>query len=372
MKISLDASQFFNAVKVAAKACPTRTPMDSLMDLKLVTSDGVMGVYGTDLNVSVSSEIVCQADADVTFCVSGQRLADILHRMDGTVTLSESTSGISLQCGRDRFRLLSADPMKHPAQPVSVPESFHEIKTESLSRALRRVQFCTDSNHSRYAYGGVAMSMDANGTCWFAASDSRRIALHTLTGKSEGGHQCNMQSTIVAPDGVRLLMGILSSGLSEHAQLHSGVSSMLACCGSVSCKLPLLEGMFPNLLKCLKPPKDGDASLTVLASELLAGVRKTMVMSEKESLAARFRATKGGLVIENSLSEVGDSTVFVDCDVNGEEASALLNVSYVSQWLVNLLADDLVRLEIPKNEMEAIKFSTDGGAYYLVSPMAEQ
>lgn len=373
MHIKVHSDTIQSAARVASRACATRTPMDTLSDVKMVVN-GKASIYGTNLNLSASCNFDCEVLEPGESCFPAQRFADVLGKLQGIVTIKTDKSAATIQCGADKFRVLTGDPTKHRSEEIVEPGSYHEIKLSSFMKGLKKLVFCTDPSNGRFAYGGIAFSLEKNGTCWFVSSDSKRVSFHTCTGSVEGEHSCALSSTVAALDGIKLVMSAFSPSETETVKISAGVNSMTFHSQGVSIKVPLLEGRFPDLIKEIKPPSSGDAILNVTAAELLNGVRKTLVMSDKESLAAKFVAQEdGSLLIQMDTAEVGQSEVSVFCEGNGESSHVLANASYISQWLATLQPDDLVTLRIPATDgdlyKKAIYFSADSGSYYLVSPM---
>jgi DNA polymerase-3 subunit beta len=372
MKIRVHSDVIREAAKIASKACAVRTPLDVLADVKVIAGDDVR-IYGTNLNTSAACRLECDVLERGVSCFPAQRFAEILSRLSGLVTIKDDGKSATVQCGADRFRLLTSDPDKHPAVEIEEPEAYHEIKASSFMKALKRVMFCTDSSNARFAYGGIAFSLHENGTCWFVSSDSRRVSLCTCSGKQVGGHASDVASTVVALDGIKLITGSFPSG-DELVKIHCGVSSAVVTSGGIRVKVPLLEGRFPDLVKQIKAPEEDDAVVVVSSGELMAGLRKTLIMSEKESLAARFTVHEdGALVISMATAEVGESEVTVFCEGNGKASEVLANASYLSHWLGTLQSDDLVRMVVPCSDngrhVRAIQLSADSGSFYLLSPM---
>lgn len=371
MKIKVHSGLIQEAARVASKACATRSPMDSLMDVKM-SVNGKASIYGTNLNLSAACTFDCEVLEKGEACFPAQRFADILGRLEGIVTISTDATSASIQCGADKFRVLTSDPKVHRAEEIPEPLSYHEIKLSSFLKGIRRVVFCTDQNTSRYAYGGVALSLDPKGGCWFVASDSRRVALHSCTGTVVGEHSCGLSSTVAALDGIKLVLSSFSPSDDDTVRVSCGVNSITFRSQGIAVKTPLLEGRFPNLIGQIKPADEGDAILTVSVGELLTGVRKTLIMSEKDSMAARFVAQEdGALFINMQTKEVGESEVAVFCEGNGKRSEVLMSAAYVAQWLGTLQVDDLVSLRIPSMDggLRPVQMSTQSGSYYLVSPM---
>ena len=234
--------------------------------------------------------------------------------------------------------------------------------------------FCTDASNARFAYGGVAFSLEESGACWFVSSDSRRVSLHNCQGRQVGGHVAGISGTVASLDGVKLMASSFPQDEDAIVRIHCGVSSVTVCSGDIRVKTPLMEGRFPDLVKHIKPPEEGDASLVVSAGDLIAGLRKALIMSGKESMAAKFSAFgDGSLVISTETAEVGESEVTVFCEGNGKDSWVLANAAYMTQWLSTIASDDLVRLTIPFTEggkcVKAIQLSADVGSFYLMSPM---
>lgn len=368
MKIKADSKNITEAVRTASRACPTRSPMEVLQSV-LVRAEGSVHLTGTNTQTFVDCSLECEVNKPGT-CLLPPSAIQLIPRLEGQVAIETNDSGILISSGKSRFKINTMKPEIHPAKKIDQQASYHAIDSEDLSIGIQRVRFAADPRRANTAFGGVAISCMEDGSCLFAAMDGKRIAIHSLKGESFGGHSSSMQSTVLDADAMKIVGLTLSSSSKDIAKLHAGVAYATIESGSATCGIPLLEGRFPDVRKLLKPYAEGSAVCRCLVSEMLAAARTISIFLEKESRGIDISINDNALIM-SKFDTGSESDVFLEVDGEGE-CDAIINASFLIDWLASLKQDEFVEMCIPPKGVNGFDMAVvlkSGDSTYLISPM---
>jgi DNA polymerase III subunit beta len=369
--IKANAKSLSDAVKTAARGCPTRSPIEATRSIKVVSSGGIVTFIGTNTQAFVAYKLQCECDGDGAMLIPPSGVQAICRIPNDAEVLVQSTdSGILVRSGKNRFEIPTEQASIHPGKVVEFKDSYHEVSVSDLVVAIRRAGIAAAGVGQSVTLTGVSVGLRHDGVCEFMAMDRKRISIHDIQGKSFG-QSTSGATTVLDLDGLKSAMLSISSTGESVAKIHAGVSMALIQCGQVTCGVPMLEGVYPNVRGSLREPVSGSAIFKVKAGSLLEACRVTSIFSEHESKGVHIESSGPELAMrKNSVG--GGSEVFINVDGNGNECSTILDVSYLTEWLSSVPGDEVVTGSIPPDGATgpdmAVTFRL-GKSLYLASPM---
>ena len=110
---------------------------------------------------------------------------------------------------------------------------------------------------------------------------------------------------------------------------------------------------------------------TVLAlvpgQELLSAVRKVSLMTTDQTRAVKFQLKKGKLILFTRAQDVGEATVEIEADYNGELFDIVFNPDYVIDYL-KVINDEQVEFHF-KDKTSAGLFRIGKNYQYVLMPL---
>ena len=415
MKLEVDRTALLGAVTLAAAAVNARTARAVLTCLLIdAAADGVVTVYGTDQEVSVTAAVAGGAqvvEAAGRVAVPAERLRELLRELPAGQSVrleAEAAAGptaltrLLVRTGGDLFKLNLMDAKEFPPDPAGAaaaasdskrgePDAVDvELPAAALQELLRRTSFATARENTRYAFTGVLFQAEGQQlTC--AATDSRRLAVATaqLLAKTKGA------SAVVPGKAVKLVATLAEAeagaappppgakkgeAAKEPPSLRISFAPSRvvfhAVAAGVTVGTTVVEGAFPPYRDVIPDEKATNLQrATARAAELLGVVRRAALLcgDDDHEDVLRVKWDRKGLTLSARAQDAGESTVRLACGLQqGRGLEIGLNPGYVAEGLKAINGDgDVVALMSEPNRPVLFR-SPDGTFKYVVMPKALQ
>ena len=333
-------------------------PVLSGLQLQL-TGDRLM-VTGSDLDLTIATEVAVAGDDDGAAVIPAKLLTDVVRSLDGgAVEVECKELDAAVRSGRSEFSIRTIASDEFPK--LNAPEG-HTVTIEagSFIAALRQVVPAASSDDSRPILTGVLVTSTDEGVR-LVATDSYRLAVRDLPGTSvlDGG-----QSVLVP-----------SRALQEVARLVGDASELVLEIGErdatfrvdgLSVTTRLIDGDFPNY-EGLIPDKNPNR-LTVSREALLDAVKRVRLMAQ-ESTPVRLSMSGDGLELVAITQDVGEAHEQVDAGYNGEELTVAFNAGFLLDG-VEVSPGDEVHLDtIDALKPAVMRAGDDENFLYLLMPV---
>lgn len=368
MQLQCDRAQFSHAFAIAASAVPTRTPRDVLRNVYLSVGTSGVELVGTDQEMAIR----CRVDG-VTTSSTGeallptQRIASILRELqDDQFTLEIDERKITLTTSTSTFRLSSEDPREYPPVPEFAAGDCFRVVGSVFRQMIRRTQFATDQESTRYALGGLLLEF-GEGTVTAAATDSRRLAVAVAACSAEGNPAIPDRATVVPTRA----MGLLERTIEQDDEVIDIVvrdNDVLMRSGRCVVYSRLVEGRFPRYRDVI--PRTGAVNIPLPAGPFLSAVRQSQIIIDEETRGVEFRFCDTLLTLSSQASDIGESTVQLPVEYDHDEIRITFDPKYVSDFLKVLPPETLVDLQLTDADTAAV-FRVEDSYTYVIMPLTK-
>lgn len=365
MKFRAERDLLHGALATAARASgPAGPPV--LAGLLLRIEGNRLSVVGTDLDLTLQSEIEVVGLADGA-CVIPSRLAvDVVKSMaDGAVTAESEGDRVVLTAGRSRMALVAYRSEDFPVTDKGDETETIDVPLDELTAALRQVVRAASKDDSRPVLTAVLVASDG-GNVRLVATDSYRLAIRDLEAKGFEEHK----SLLIPARGMSELLrvarasgdgGLAILGASEHwASAHAG---------HVTLRTRVIAGAYPDYGQLLSG--SFVTALTAGKEQMLAVIRRMgVVASGDRTRVVALSTRQGGVDVAIHANEVGDATESFDADVDGPDIAIHFNPAYLIDGL-EAVEGDVVTLKAQTPTRPALICGPDSpGFTYLLMPVA--
>ena len=336
MKIRANREHLADALGRAQRAVGSRSSIPVLQGLLCEASEGKLAVTGTDLEVTVRSEISAEVEEWGKAVVPGRLFTQAVRRMPpGLVTLRASDQAELEISGENpqpvyTLRQLSED---FPKLSAAVSNGT-EVDGESLTEAIKQVAPAASTDVGRAVLTGVLLESTAE-RLRMVATDSYRLALRDLPAIGLGA------TGLLPARGLRELPNTVGASKVKVAfTSREGVFSSTA--GTL--RLRMIEGNFPKYETLL--PSQYPNQFVCARDALLETIRRMELVAE-DHYPIRLTISDGGAEVNVIRQDVGRATDYVEGDFQGESSSLVVafNPRYLSDGVVATGAEK-VRLRI--------------------------
>jgi DNA polymerase-3 subunit beta len=361
MQVQLNRSQFAKAFSLVSSVANPRHDKPVLACVRAKEVGGKIKLYATDTEVSVACEIDCEVQVGFDCLLPVAKFKQILSECtDETITIELDKNDLVIEGASSKFRFSSFDPMEFPTQQANVSGSEVKLPALRLREMFRRTQFCTDTDSTRYALGGVLLTCDGH-ELHAVATDGRRLATDMAKLEAFG-----KVGAIVPLKAIRLIDGACDT--QGDAVIVSDNNSIQVTVGSCELYSRLIEGRYPNWKQVL-PNIEGYEAIAVIAPMLLSVVKQAAIVADNESRGLEFSFEEGNLAVSGQASGVGHSRVQIPIPYAGDPVKLTANSVYVMDFLRCVGSEGTTYLNL-NNGTSPIMFEHDNYRY-VVMPMAK-
>lgn len=321
MIITVNKSDFADALASVSKVIPTRPSAPVLRGVVLEVADDVLSVSGTDSQTTITMTVPAEVTEVGRTVVPGRVLAAIAGRLPNQpVEISLNEQHLIVQCGKSRFDLPVMDVDHFPTRPT-MPEHVGNIDGDLLLRMAKRVGVAASNDDSLPMLTGVDISTDDDGIT-FAATDRFRLAV------DHAGWDGNPMKALVPSTA---LMEAVKHTPGCEVAVHAGGSSVGFTADNFSIITGVIDAEFPAWQKLI--PDSVTTALTIDAAALADAIQRVGIVADNGA-QVRF-VVEGGVVTlcAHGVAE-GAASEVLDCTVWGEDVTVAFNPNYLRGALV--------------------------------------
>lgn len=357
MRIRAERDDLSEVFGRANRAVGTRSALPVLQGLYCEVRGSSLRVTGTDIEMTVQTQIEVETIDEGTVVIPGKLLEQAIRKMpSGPVTIGVEDGDVELIGNGPRFsiRQLSADDFPEITETVV---SGTEVDGEALAGAIAQVTTAASSDAARPILTGVLFEATEDGVR-LVSTDSYRLAVKDLPGVGIDG------SGLIPARGLRELPRTIgSSKVSVSLDGREGVFASER--GSL--RLRMIEGTFPKYQSLL--PDSYPNQLVLSRGSLLEALARVALVAE-DHIPVRLKIAEGGVELAVSRQDVGAESEFIEGEFSGEgEIEIAFNPKYLADG-VAAITSDKVRVQLIDGLKPSVLDGVDDpGFLYLLMPV---
>lgn len=360
VKFRCERDVLVDALTLAGRASTTRAALPVLSGLRLELQGDLLKVTGSDLDLTITTELAVAGAGDGVCVLPAKLVVDITRSFAaGAVEFDATGERPRLAEGRSEFFLnaIAADEYPMPAAPVG--ESV-TLQSAHLAEGLRQVVKAASADESRPILTGVLMAAEEDGLR-LVSTDSYRLAVRDLPG------------TAVLREGQQVLvpsraLNEVARALGEDSEvtLVLGERDVTFEVGTLRLSTRLIEGEFPNYRGLI--PQAQANRLIIERSALAEAVRRVKLMA-RETSPVRLSMQPDLLELRAITQDVGEAVVELDAKYEGTPITVAFNPEYLLDGLEVTMGDE-VTIETLDALKPAVLRSIDSSDFlYLLMPV---
>jgi DNA polymerase III subunit beta len=334
MKFSLVQSELYRSLQLVAGVVPAKTTAHHLTSVRVeATSDGKLKLTGTDLDTFLVTNVHASVEEAGVAAIPARRFLEVVKELPAdVVNIRSTTSGISLECGKGKFRLVGPDPEEFPVVPEMNEDKVFPITGEVLNRLINQTVYAVSADFTRPEQTAVYVHV-VNGELRFVATNGHRLAK-----AAHGKDYPSMPDILIPPNALSLLQRLLAE-----AQESVSVSTTKKYClfnlGSSRVYTRLLDGSFPPYEQAI--PSNCDKRLVVSRETLIATLRRILVFSESATKMIKLALDKDTVILSAQTHDIGQAEEPFTASFEGEPFEIGFNGQYLLELLRTMTSEEL-------------------------------
>ncbi len=360
MKFRCERDVLVEALAPAQRATSSRATLPVLSGLRLSLAGNTLRLTGSDLDLTITTEIEVSGGTDGVAVLPAKMAVDIVRSLEGgAIDVEADGDEARISGGRSNFRLhaIPADEFPNLVDPVGEQVT---LTAADLAEGLKQVVRAASTDESRPILTGVLLAAEGQGLR-MVSTDSYRLAVRDLPGTAALKED---QTVLVPSRALNELARALHDD--EDVTLILGERDASFQVGVLHLTTRLIEGEFPNYRGLI--PSAQPNRLNVDRQALLDAVRRVRLMA-RENSPVRLTMTTDQLELRAVTLDVGEASEQLDASYQGDELTVAFNPEYLVDGL-EVTPGDEVSLETVDSLKPALLRPLDSEDFlYLLMPV---
>lgn len=330
MRIRAERDDLADVLVRAGRAIGTRSPLAIVQGLLLEVEGKALRVTGTDLDVTIRTDLEVEVLAEGRTVVPARLAAEAVRKLPpGAVVVEAGEGEVEITGGgpKFRFRELLVDDFPKIAEPDL--EGAVEVDGAAFGDALAQVAVAASTDDARPILTGVFFESES-GRLRMVATDSYRLAVRDLPA---------VQADLSGLVPVRALRELRRTIGADRLKIAIGAREATFQSERGVLTARLIEGTFPNYRQLI--PESYPHRLTVDRDALLEAIDRASLVAE-DHIPIRMTVQEGGVELSVSRQDVGGETEYVAAEYQGEEMTIAFNSRYLNDGVGAVDAEQVV------------------------------
>lgn len=330
MRFTIPRQELEKAIQKVLAVVSPKTTLPVLGNLLLEgdAQGNTISLTATDLDMSVSTVVVCRVDAAGAVTLPAKRFAEIVRELgEGDVEVAVDGEEIRIKSGKSNFRIVGISSDEFPTLPRSDPEGAFTIEGPMLVRMVDKVSFSVSRDETRPGLNGALWEFEPE-TMSMVATDGHRLALMKKRGEFK---KLAGKALIVPPKALGHVVRTAAAAPDAEVKVAAHENHVTFFIGATTIDSRLIEGPFPNYENVV--PKDNDKELLVGRDDLIRAVRRVAVLSDTLTHQVRVGISKNKIELVVTTPDVGEARE----EMLGSFTGDSMEIGYNAQYLLEIL-----------------------------------
>jgi len=369
--VIVSRSELVDALKLAGKAVPLRSPIPVLETVLLKTEADALVIRSTDMDASFEIRLPYSGDTEISLTVPYKSFASFVAsypRSEVRLQQTEENLAIADPEGKIETAFRCWPPDEFPVIPAPPEKGWLPVSPVALSRALQLTSFCAAKDDPRAFLNGVLLDGKKEASkLHVVASDSTKLG-HAVVPLRR------------APD-FRVIVGIsdvprlLLAASYDELELAVKDDFLFARFPKGYLTLRLVQEPYPDWEKVV-PDRSEAKARWVFTSDVLDVLSRVLAIAEGPLYMSHWQVCEAGLQVSVHAPR-GELKEFCDADVKllqlgDEERMFRLNAKLLHDVLKRIFKEYEAIDVFYFGPTQALMFAASDQTYWLFMPIATE
>lgn len=345
MKLSVEKKDLLNVIARAQNIVEKRNTMPILANVLIEAKNDVMRAFATDLEVSLTDEIIASLKSPGKVAVNAKSLFEIIKELpEGKIDLERKDNNwLKITQNRAVFNMVGISPEEYPVFPTFTTQEFVKMDGEVLAEMIEKTIYSVSTDETRYHLNGVYLEVrpDQESAIYrMVATDGHRLSL--IDRKITTAAPKTTQGVIVPRKGLHEIRKLLDT-VDDSVEVAIEGAQLVVRHDTTVLMVRLIEGKYPNYQQLI--PQNLREHFLVQREALLSSLKRVSLLSNSKSKGVTFALSGGKMEITSNNPELGDAKEEIEVEYKGKDLKIGFNARYVLDVLTSM-TDDIVRVEL--------------------------
>jgi len=335
MHFRIGKEAFLRGLTPIQSVVESRKTLPVLSHVIIEAESGRISLFGTDLDVGVTSRVETDVRQVGAVAVSARKLYDIARELpDAEVEIeSDGEFMVSIRAERSRFRIKGISKEEFPAPPEIKETRRLTLEKRAFRNMARRTVIAVSTDQTRYTLNGVLLQVHAEDVR-AVATDGHRLAMVRVP--RQGNADAIGMEALVPKKAISEALKILRDDEGE-VTLRLGENQLVVEDAQHTLTTRLIEGQFPNYEQVV--PSGTTAHLEVGREDLAGALRRASTIMGDRAAPTVFDLKSGKLVVSCVNLDLGEAREEMDAAYEGPDLTVGFNARYVLDFLAVIEGD---------------------------------
>ena len=361
MMIELEKKDLLSLIGKTQNIVEKRNTMPVLINVLLEAKDGLLKVFATDLEVSLTDQVPTLKEKAGKVAVSAKSLFEIVKELDdGPVTLTKRENNwLEIKQKKSVFNIVGIAAEEYPVFPSYATKDFMTIGASLFADMIEKTIYSVSNDETRYYLNGVfferlpAKDKDGPSVFRMVATDGFRLSVVDREIKlPDAQKQSAFPATgvIIPRKGLFEIRKMLET-IDGDFDLAVEGSQLVVRQGSTVLMVRLIEGKFPSYQQFI--PQSVPNRVQIPRDALLSCLKRVSLLSNQKYKGITLALTGGPaggsaggrMEISSNNPELGDAKEELEVEYKGGDIKIGFNARYMLDVL-NSFDDEGVDLHL--------------------------
>lgn len=338
MKFTILQKELMEGLQKVAGVVPAKSPTPVLENILFEIEDKTLRLTGTDLEISVTTEVFPQSvESPGAIALPARVISEMIRSLPDIPIHFEidDTHRMQITAGKGFYQIAGISKDNYPEIPEMTDAATVTVNNEQLSRMLAKTIFAVSSDELRPALMGVFMQI-GGGEFRMVATDGHRLSKVVY---APFDYQDANLKMIIPPKAIQIALKHLDR--EGETRLFIDQKGLRFEFEHTTLFTRLVEGQYPDYERVI--PRDNDKTLNVSKSQLIASVKRVSLFSSSLTHQIRFSLQPDKLsILSEDVDMGGQAREELDVAYNAESMEIGYNAQYMMDILKQIDTEDVV------------------------------
>jgi DNA polymerase-3 subunit beta len=361
LRLTCERDDLVRQLSVVSRALSMRSTVQILSGILLESSGERLALAATDMELSLQSSLEASVEEPGKVVIPGRLLVDLARLLpDNQVAIAyrPEEGVVEVTCGPAHYKLHTYGSEDFPRLPDPGAAALFRIDRPALVETAVKVSRSASRDESRPVLTGILVRFEP-GKVVMAATDSYRLSVKETPLE---GDAPELEAIVPAR-----ALGELARIAHGDGELQLGVheNQVVFTVDGTVLTTRRIDGQFPNYSQLL--PESFEHELTIARDELLEVVRRTAVMSQRNS-PLRLRFAEGELTVSAQTQDLGEAHESMPVPFSGDPLEIGFNPDFLREGIESIEGDEL-RLKLISPLRPGLIQAAGDDFWYLIMPI---
>lgn len=346
MRFSISREKLQEGLTAITPSIASKTTLPVLANILVETTDRGIRLSGTDLDLSVSTEVTADVETQGSITVPAKKLMEIARELPPAPVKIAAVGNqrISLECGRSKFKLLGLPRDEFPTFPSVDFDGAWKIRSGELHKLINHTMFAVSTEDSRPILNGVLWELRPDRMRMVATNGHRLARIDVPVGN--GGSPAN--DLIIPPKALEQVRRLFPA--EEDLEVAKGENHLGFRSPLTTVYTRLIEGPYPNYDQVI--PRDNDRIAIADKGALQSALRRMSVIASDQTHRIKLAFNAGMLKFSVTTPDLGEAQDELPIRYTGDPLEIGFNASYLVE-ILRFIPTDEVKLTLKGSERAA-------------------